>query len=135
MSEIKKERYVELIPEGGRFYKVNFHSHTNISDGKMTPEEVKEHYVSRGYSAVCFTDHEILVAHNELSDDSVVAIHGYEVCIKKRLDVPSGRFEPLYHFNLISRSQDNDLMPKFFRDHPSNDHSGVHRYVFGKRVY
>ena len=119
MSESKNERYVELIPEVGKFYKVNFHSHTNISDGKMTPEEVKEHYVSRGYSAVCFTDHEILVAHNELSDENFVAIHGYEVCIKKRLDVPSGRFEPLYHFNLISKKSDNDMMPKFFRDHPA----------------
>lgn len=119
MSETTSNRYIELIPEEGSFYKVNFHSHTNISDGKQTSEEVKEYYKALGYSAVCYTDHEILVSHKELCDDSFIAIDGYEVCIKKRLDVPSGRFEPLYHFNFISKNQDNPVMPKFFRDHPS----------------
>ena len=119
MSELKKNRYVELIPKDGNFYKVNFHCHTDISDGKQTAEEIKERYKALGYSAVCFTDHELLVPHNELTDEGFVAIHGYEVCIKKRLDVSSGYFEPLYHFNLISKVQNDPVMPKFFRDHPS----------------
>ena len=33
-----------LIPEEGKFYKANLHCHTTISDGKMTPEEVKAYY-------------------------------------------------------------------------------------------
>ena len=119
MNELKDKRYIELIPEDGKFYKVNFHCHTDVSDGKQTASEVKEQYKALGYSAVCFTDHEILVSHKELSDDSFIAIDGYEVCIKRRLDVPSGSFEPLYHFNFISKYEDNPVMPKFFRDHPS----------------
>ena len=114
-----KNNYFELIPETGKFYKVNFHCHTDISDGKQTAEEVKQSYKALGYSAVCFTDHEILVSHKDLCDDEFVAIDGYEVCIKKQLDVPSGSLEPLYHFNLISKYQDNPVMPKFFRDHPA----------------
>ena len=74
--------YLELIPQSGSFYKVNFHCHTDASDGKQTAEEVKESYKALGYSAVCFTDHEILVPHDELTDESFVALHGYEVCIK-----------------------------------------------------
>lgn len=119
ITQENKNNYIELIPEAGKFYKVNFHSHTNISDGKQTAEEVKQSYKALGYSAVCFTDHELLVSHKELCDDSFIAIDGYEVCIKKRLDVPSGSLEPLYHFNLISKFQDNPIMPKFFRDHPA----------------
>ena len=111
--------YLELISEAGNFYKVNFHCHTDLSDGKMTPSEIKEHYKSLGYSAVCFTDHELLVPHNDLSDDSFIALHGYEVCIKQKLDVSSGYFKPLYHLNLIAKSQENVTMPKFFRDHPT----------------
>lgn len=111
--------YLELIPSSGIFYKVNLHCHTTLSDGKMTPEEIKERYRALGYSAVCFTDHEILFPHNELTDDTFVALHGYEVCIKRRLDESSGYFSPLYHFNFISKSRDNFTMPKFFRDHPS----------------
>ena len=51
----------ELLPESGRFYKVNPHCHTNISDGQNTPEEVKKVYKALGYSAVCFMDHEVLI--------------------------------------------------------------------------
>ena len=43
-----------LIPEEGKFYKANLHCHTTISDGKMTPEEVKEYYKDHGYSVVVF---------------------------------------------------------------------------------
>ena len=66
MSETTSNRYIELIPEEGSFYKVNFHSHTNISDGKQTSDEVKEYYKALGYSAVCYTDHEILVSQRNL---------------------------------------------------------------------
>lgn len=34
-----------LIPNEGKFYKANLHMHTTVSDGKMTPEEVKEEYM------------------------------------------------------------------------------------------
>ena len=33
-----------LIKEEGNFYKANLHMHTTVSDGKMTPLEVKEKY-------------------------------------------------------------------------------------------
>ena len=110
---------LELIPEGGKFYKTNFHCHTDLSDGEMTAEEIKNRYLSLGYSAVCFTDHEILVPHSELSDERFIALNGYEVCIKQDLHLSSGFFRPLYHFNLIAGSADHIDMPKFFRDHPS----------------
>ena len=34
-----------LIPEKGNFYKANLHMHTNISDGNMTPLEVKHAFI------------------------------------------------------------------------------------------
>ena len=30
-----------LLPQNGQFYKANLHCHTNFSDGKRTPAEVK----------------------------------------------------------------------------------------------
>ena len=65
-----------LISENGKFYKANLHCHTTISDGKMTPEEVKEYYRERGYSVVAFTDHCIMLPHPELNDDSFLALNG-----------------------------------------------------------
>jgi len=110
---------IELLPENGQFYKVNMHCHTNISDGKQTPEEVKEYFKSLGYSAVCYTDHEVLIGHKELCDDEFVALHGYEVAIKKDLNAHTACFMPVYHLNLIAKSQDNLTMPLFFKDNNS----------------
>lgn len=111
--------YLELIPEAGRFYKVNLHAHTNISDGKRSPEEVKEYYKSHGYSAVCYTDHEVLIPHKDLCDEDFIALHGYEIAVKKDEKGHTALFMPVYHFNLIAKSQDQVLMPHYYRDNPS----------------
>jgi len=111
--------YVELIPEGGKFYKVNMHNHTTLSDGTQTPEEVKKLYTEHGYSAVVFTDHEILFGHKDLCDENFVALHGYEVAIKKDMHRHTDHFMPVYHFNMIAKSQDNLTMVNFFKNNPS----------------
>ena len=59
----------ELLPARGKFYKANLHMHTTISDGELTPEEVKRVFSDHGYSIVAFTDHEIIVPHNDLTDE------------------------------------------------------------------
>lgn len=110
---------IPLLPEKGNFYKVNMHCHTTISDGKCTPEQVKEQYLAQGYSAVCYTDHEVLVGHEDLCDEHFIALHGYEVAIKQDPSAHTGVHMPVYHFNLIAERQDQRLMPRFFRDNPS----------------
>lgn len=41
----------------GRFYKGNIHTHSTLSDGRLTPEEVVTEYASRGYDFISVTDH------------------------------------------------------------------------------
>ena len=57
-----------LIPENGQFYKANFHCHTTVSDGRLTPEEVKALYKEHGYSVIAFTDHDVYIPHPERND-------------------------------------------------------------------
>ncbi len=38
-------------------YKINLHMHTNLSDGRKTPEEAARLYRMEGYDALCFADH------------------------------------------------------------------------------
>lgn len=68
-----------LLPEKGNFYKANMHCHTTVSDGKYTPEQVKETYLSRGYSIVAFTDHDVLISHADLADENFLPLNGYEM--------------------------------------------------------
>ena len=106
------------------------HCHTNISDGNQSPEEVKAFYKEHGYSAVCFTDHEVLIDHRDLCDEDFIALHGYEVAIKKDLTQHTAFFMPVYHLNLIAEKQDNLVMPRCFKDNPS--YPGQSREWFNK---
>ena len=110
---------IELLPLSKNAYRTNLHCHTTVSDGSMTPEEVKEHYKSLGYSAVCYTDHEVLVDQSDLCDDTFIALHGYEVAIKKDPAQHTSYFMPVYHFNFIAEDQKNLCMPKFYKNNPS----------------
>ena len=64
-----------LLPECGSFYKANLHSHSTVSDGTKTPEELKEMYKNRGYSVFAYTDHDNFVCHNELSDEEFLVLN------------------------------------------------------------
>ncbi len=68
-----------LLPHNVSSYKANLHTHTSLSDGEFTPEEVKRLYKEQGYSIVAFTDHDIFLTHNDLSDEGFLALNGYEM--------------------------------------------------------
>jgi len=72
-----------LLTKEGNFYKANLHCHTVISDGALTPEQVKEVYKERGYSIVAFTDHDIFIPHNDLKDDDFLPLNAYEIMISE----------------------------------------------------
>ena len=70
-----------LLPQTGTFFKANLHCHSTISDGTWTPERIKEEYKKQGYSIVAYTDHNKMVNHADLCDDSFLAMNGYEIDI------------------------------------------------------
>ena len=72
----------ELLPQEGTFYKANLHCHSTLSDGRLTPEELKEHYKANGYSVLAYTDHDMFIPHHELTDESFVALAGFEARTK-----------------------------------------------------
>lgn len=74
---MKKPR-IDILPRSGNLYKVNLHTHSTLSDGNFTPEELKELYKAEGYDAVAFTDHRVCIPHTVLTDDSFVALTGTE---------------------------------------------------------
>lgn len=68
-----------LLPPTGHLYKTNLHCHSTVSDGKFSPEQLKEMYRSKGYHAIAYTDHQVCVPHPELTDDRFVALSGIEI--------------------------------------------------------
>lgn len=113
-----------LLPETGKFYKVNMHNHTTLSDGKHSPEQVKQIYKDAGYSAVAFTEHTHLHDVSHLTDGDFIAITSYEMAFINHDETPFNLYEgkprvPSHsehvHLNLYSRDPHNtniiDLAP------------------------
>ena len=98
-----------LFPENAKLYKANLHCHTSISDGKLTPAEVKAAYKAKGYHAVAFTDHEALIGHADLCDEDFIALHGYETAIKEQNGVSTLQnfMLKVHHLNFIKKKQDD----------------------------
>lgn len=99
-----------LLSQNGNFYKANLHCHTTVSDGKKTPEEVKEIYQKLGYSVVAYTDHDILIPHNDLSDDNFLALNGFEIEINEKKE-PSKPFRKCCHICFVALDKNNIIQP------------------------
>lgn len=100
-----------LFPADSKFYKCNMHCHTVISDGAKTAEEVKAAYVEKGYAAVAFTDHEVMISHDDLTDENFIALRGFETAIKEIPNVATGNHQHVYHLNLFAMQKDNRTQP------------------------
>lgn len=70
-----------ILPSNVNWYRANMHCHSNISDGSFTPDKIKKVYKEMGYSIVAFTDHDILLDHSYLNDDSFLAITSSEYTV------------------------------------------------------
>ena len=86
-----------LLPKEGTFYKANLHCHTNLSDGRLTPEEIKELYKNNGYSIVAYSDHDALFCNYHLTDEDFVALTAYETSVR------CGNFGGLSKYNFAQK--------------------------------
>ena len=68
-----------LLTNEKNYFKANLHSHSNISDGRLSPEEMKQAYKEKGYSILCITDHDIMIDHSDLNDEDMLFLKGLEM--------------------------------------------------------
>lgn len=118
-----------LLPEMGNFYKANLHCHSTISDGKKTPAELKEIYKAKGYSIVAYTDHDILIPHDELTDDSFLALHGVEVGVTEEIDGAIWEEVKTCHICFIGIDPDNITQPCWHRTNYVGGNALLHRHL------
>lgn len=114
---------IYLISPYKKQYKANLHSHSTLSDGKRTPEQLKQMYKAKGYSILSITDHERPMNHSRLNDPDFITITGYEAYIR---DNPECKYDPYkaeVHMNLFARDPENTAIvcynPAFSRYIPA----------------
>ncbi|MBQ9085669.1 MAG: PHP domain-containing protein [Clostridia bacterium] len=91
-------------------YRANLHSHSNLSDGKLSPKELADIYRQNGYSILAITDHEYPKSHSELSREDFLLLTGYEAYIRTHTDARFDAYAPEVHLNLFAKEQDNETM-------------------------
>ena len=107
-----------LFPQVDHFYKANLHTHSIISDGKLTPKEVKEAYKALGYQILCLTDHNTTANHSDMNEPDFLMLTGVEINVNAPDKSAVGG--QTYHLNLIAKKPDNTWSPsKVFRSFPA----------------
>ncbi len=99
MKEIR-----HLLPPVERYFKANLHTHSTVSDGRLSPAEVKAYYKERGYSILSLTDHNIVVDHSNLNEDGFLMLTGAEYNINEE-GIPTSHYKT-YHLNFIAKKPD-----------------------------
>lgn len=69
---------MDLFLENKRFYRGNFHCHTTCSDGRLSPEEVKDVYRRLGYDFLVISDHRLLSPQARL-ENGLLVLPGMEM--------------------------------------------------------
>lgn len=97
-----------LISDALRQYKANLHAHSTISDGKLTPTELKRAYRDAGYSVLAITDHECPADHTALSEKDFLMLTGYEAYVRPNpiYDI----YQPEIHLNFFARDPHNTTL-------------------------
>lgn len=115
-----------LLPQEGTFYKANLHCHSTISDGKLTPEEIKKAYMEKGYSIIAYTDHDVMIDHSDLQEENFLPLCGYEMEVNQKKDDPNNNhpYRKCCHMCLIALEPDNKTQVCWHRE----------KYLFGNAV-
>lgn len=104
-----------LLPQGRKYYRACLHAHTNITDAKNSPEEMKAFYKKRGYSILSITDHNVVMDLSELNEPDFLMLTGAEFNVNEE-NFQRGCAKSA-HFNFIAKRP--DLLWQPFRYHKS----------------
>lgn len=70
---------IKFFQNKKNWYKGNLHSHSVVSDGRLTPEKSVSLYKENGYSFLCFSEHDIYTDfRNEFNDENFIILPGIE---------------------------------------------------------
>lgn len=99
-----------LISPAKKQYKANLHCHSVLSDGKLTPEQLKEAYRAEGYQILAITDHEYPCDHSYMSEPDFLMLTGYEGYIRPDPNFVYDKYQSEIHLNLFAKEPHNTAM-------------------------
>ena len=104
-----------LLPKEGFFYKANLHTHSTVSDGRLSPEELKKAYKDLGYSILAYTDHDVMISQMHLRDEEFLPLIGIEYDVNRNSDGPLSEGNTC-HFGFIALDENMDTQILWHRE-------------------
>ena len=83
-----------LQDENAVWLKGNLHSHSTMSDGRLTPEEMKEAYKHHGYDFLVISDHDRYTNTKNMTEENFTMVQflGFFLCLQLLLGQLSSCF-------------------------------------------
>lgn len=103
-----------LLPQVPKYFKASLHTHSTVSDGKLTPEQVRDLYRALGFSILALTDHSVIVEHQDLNTDDLIMITGVEIDMDDRRDPAGDTRGRNRHLCLLAKTPYQNWIP--YRD-------------------
>ena len=100
---------MNLLPVVNKYFKANLHTHSRISDGVLTPEEMIGMYRDRGYDILCMTDHNVIANHQKENREDFLLLTGTEINLNNLDDHP--KYRKTYHILFISKDPNSLWQP------------------------
>ena len=72
-------KFVNPFKLTGNWYRANLHTHTNKSDGGLSPKDTIANYKRAGYDVIALTDHNYLHTMKGLTRKDILVISGAEI--------------------------------------------------------
>ena len=70
---------IPAFSKRGNWYKGNLHTHTVLSDGKATAQQIAALYRKAGYHFLAITDHNVFQTYPQFSDERFLMLAGIEL--------------------------------------------------------
>lgn len=81
----------------GRFWRGNLHTHSTVSDGHRSPEQVCAAYRELGYDFIALTDHFMKHYNYQIADTTPYRTDDFTTIIGAELHAPATEFGGLWH--------------------------------------
>lgn len=110
-------RDYEGFKHNGSFYKGNFHSHSTVSDGMLTPEQAVEVYKAHDYNFLSLSEHDIFTNYGDrFNTENFIMIPSAELSVYLYRDKGTNERLKAHHLHAIlgtSEMQKNAKEPLF----------------------
>ncbi|MFG2775260.1 CehA/McbA family metallohydrolase [Streptomyces sp. NPDC048350] len=83
--------------QSGRFWRGNLHTHSNQSDGALSPEATAQYYRDAGYDFLAITDHFRTEYGFPLTDTTSLRMEGFTTLLGAELHAPRTEAGPSWH--------------------------------------